>query len=89
MKKISVKELFKQGEQYLEQKVVVEGWVRTNRDQKEFGFLNLNDGSYLENVQVVYDQSISNFEEVKKQFQAMMEKHKIRYNESNASHLAV
>ena len=66
MKKISVKELFKQGEQYLEQEVIVEGWVRTNRDQKEFGFLNLNDGSYLENVQVVYDQSISNFEEVKK-----------------------
>ena len=66
MKQISVKELFKQGEQYLEQEVIVEGWVRTNRDQKEFGFLNLNDGSYLENVQVVYDQSISNFEEVKK-----------------------
>ena len=66
MKKISVKELFKQGEQYIEQEVIVEGWVRTNRDQKEFGFLNLNDGSYLENVQVVYDQSISNFEEVKK-----------------------
>ena len=66
MKKITVKELFKQGEDFLNQEVLVEGWVRTNRDQKEFGFLNLNDGSYLENVQIVYDQTINNFEEVKK-----------------------
>ena len=66
MKKISVKEIFKNGESFINEEVLVEGWVRTNRDQKEFGFLNINDGSYLENVQVVYDQTIENFEEVKK-----------------------
>ncbi len=66
MKKLSVKEIFYEGKDYLEQTVLVEGWVRTNRDQKEFGFLNVNDGSFLENIQVVYDQTLENFEEVKK-----------------------
>ena len=55
MKKISVKEIFKEGQNYIDQNVLVEGWVRTNRDQKEFGFLNINDGSFLDNVQIVYD----------------------------------
>lgn len=66
MEKLSVKRLYKEGIAYLEQHVLMEGWVRTNRDQKEFGFLNVNDGSYLESVQVVYDQTLVNFEEVKK-----------------------
>lgn len=66
MKKLSVKQLFKEGTQYVGQEVLVEGWVRTNRAQKEFGFLNINDGSYLENVQVVYEQNIDNFNDVQK-----------------------
>lgn len=64
--KISIKELFTNGSKYLEQTVVIEGWVRTNRAQKEFGFLNINDGSYLDNAQVVYEQSLVNFSEISK-----------------------
>ena len=49
------------------QEVLVSGWVRTNRDQKEFGFINLNDGTTLEGVQVVYEAcNIENYKEVSK-----------------------
>ena len=64
--KISVKEIFYEGSKYLDQTVLIEGWVRTNRSQKEFGFLNVNDGSFLDNIQVVYDQSLENFDEIGK-----------------------
>lgn len=66
MKKISVKELFRKGKEFLNQKVIIEGWVRSNRDQKEFGFLNVNDGSFLENIQIVYAQDLSNFDDITK-----------------------
>ena len=66
MKKISIKELFNEGSKYIDQQVVIEGWVRTNRAQKEFGFLNVNDGSYLDNAQIVYEQNLSNFNDVSK-----------------------
>lgn len=48
------------------EEVTLEGWIRTNRSQKEFGFINLNDGSSLNNIQVVYDKKLSNFEKVSK-----------------------
>lgn len=66
MKKISIKELFNEGTKYLDQEVLIEGWVRTNRAQKEFGFLNVNDGSYLDNAQIVYEQTLPNFSDVSK-----------------------
>lgn len=66
MEKLSVKDLFNKGTEYLGKTVLMQGWVRTNRAQKEFGFLNVNDGSFLENVQVVYESSLSNFEDVQK-----------------------
>ena len=64
--KISVKEIYRSGSDYIGKQVVVEGWVRANRDQKEFGFLGINDGSFLDNIQVVYDSNLSNFEEISK-----------------------
>ena len=66
MEKLSVKDLFSNGIELLGKTVLMQGWVRTNRAQKEFGFLNVNDGSFLENVQVVYESSLSNFEEIQK-----------------------
>jgi asparaginyl-tRNA synthetase len=44
--------------------VTVSGWVRTRRDSKTFSFLELNDGSCLNNLQVIADQSLSNYNEV-------------------------
>ena len=46
--------------------VLVYAWVRTNRAQAQFGFLNVNDGSCLANLQVVYDSKLANFEEISK-----------------------
>lgn len=63
MRRIKVKELF---ELKQEQEVVIFAWVRTNRAQAQFGFLNVNDGSTVTNLQVVYDQKLANFEEISK-----------------------
>ena len=46
--------------------VTLEGWVRTNRDSGSIGFIELNDGSYFKNVQIVYDPNLLNHDEVSK-----------------------
>lgn len=52
---------------HLENKTVqLSAWVRTNRAQKEFGFLTINDGTTLSTLQVVYESGLSNFEDVQK-----------------------
>ena len=47
-------------------KVSVEGWVRNNRDQKEFGFIDFYDGTTINTLQIVYTKELSNFDEVTK-----------------------
>ena len=49
-----IKQLFREKEQFAGQKVTVGGWVRNNRDSKNFGFLVVNDGTFFEPLQVVY-----------------------------------
>ena len=66
MKRIKVKELFLNKELYSEKEVTICGWVRSNRSQAQFGFLNVNDGSFFEAIQVVYDDKIANFDEISK-----------------------
>lgn len=66
MKRIKVKQLFREKESFHDQEVLICGWVRTNRSQAQFGFLNVNDGSFFENIQVVYDNTLTNFEEISK-----------------------
>ena len=63
MRRVKIKELF---ELKQEQEVLIFAWVRTNRAQAQFGFLNVNDGSTVTNLQVVYDQALENFEEISK-----------------------
>ena len=46
--------------------VELEGWIRSNRDQKDFGFIDFYDGTCFESLQVVYDKGLSNFDEVSK-----------------------
>ena len=62
MELTSVKELYRQTEEYVDRKVSVGGWVRNNRDSKTFGFLVVNDGSFFETLQVVYGEKLSNFD---------------------------
>ena len=63
MKRDKIKLLFDQPE---EKEVYICAWVRTNRAQAQFGFLNVNDGSVVTNLQVVYDQALENFAEISK-----------------------
>ncbi|MGL5914700.1 MAG: OB-fold nucleic acid binding domain-containing protein, partial [Culicoidibacterales bacterium] len=62
----AIRKLYRQTEQFIGQTVQVSGWIRTNRDQKEFGFIMLNDGTFFQGVQVVYTNELANFEEVTK-----------------------
>ena len=67
LKTIAVRQLFRNKEKYAEQEVAINGWIRTNRAQKSFGYLNMNDGSFFENIQVVYsEENLTNFKEIQK-----------------------
>jgi asparaginyl-tRNA synthetase len=46
--------------------VLIKGWVRTRRDSREFSFIEVNDGSSLKNLQVVADEKLPNYEDIKK-----------------------
>ena len=59
-----IKNLFLDMDSYINKEVTVEGWVRTVRDSKTFGFIELNDGSYFKNIQIVFDDSLDNFAEI-------------------------
>lgn len=64
MNKLVIKDLFKNTEAYENKEVMLEGWVRTVRDSKTFGFIELNDGSFFKNVQVVFTDKLSNFADI-------------------------
>ena len=66
MELITVRELFKNTEKYVDQEIEIGGWVRNKRPSKQFGFIVLNDGTYFTPVQVVYNDSIPNFQEISK-----------------------
>lgn len=61
-----LKDLFLDYEKMAGQSVEVSGWVRTLRDSKIFGFIELNDGTTFKNIQIVFDQELPNFAEVVK-----------------------
>ena len=64
MDRLEIKKLF---EEQKEGKVTVCGWIRNIRDSKSLGFIELNDGSYFKNLQVVFeDEKIDNFKEIAK-----------------------
>ncbi|MEG0128499.1 MAG: asparagine--tRNA ligase [Clostridium sp.] len=61
-----VRSLYRETESYIGKEVKISGWVRTVRDSKSFGFIEVNDGSFFKNVQVVIDDSLENFKEATK-----------------------
>ena len=63
---ITVRELYRDREQFIGKKVQVGGWVRSVRDSKTFGFIVLSDGTYFETLQIVYSDKLENFAEVSK-----------------------
>ena len=64
MCKTTVRNLYRNEKEFLGKEIEVSGWVRKLRDQKNFGFIELNDGSFFKGMQVVYDTSLENFEEI-------------------------
>ena len=66
MERTEIKKLNQSHKELEGKEVLVCGWVRSIRDTKSFGFIELNDGSYFKNLQVVYDDSLDNFAEINK-----------------------
>lgn len=64
MEKLVIKDLFKTPEDFYSKDITISGWIRTVRDSKTLGFLELNDGSFLKNIQIVFDNNLSNFDEI-------------------------
>lgn len=64
IKLTEIRELYRNTDKYAGQEISVGGWVRNNRDSKNFGFIVLNDGTFFEPLQVVYGDKIANFAEV-------------------------
>ena len=51
MKTITVKDLYKNTSKFTNNEITIEGWVKTVRDSKNFGFIELNDGTFFKNIQ--------------------------------------
>ena len=61
---VLVKSLYRNTSEYSDKKVKISGWIRTLRASNAFGFIEVNDGSFFKNVQVVFDSAkISNYKE--------------------------
>lgn len=63
---MDIRELFKRYKELDGKTVEVQAWIKNLRAQKEFGFIEINDGSFFSSVQVVYDNTLENFERVSK-----------------------
>lgn len=66
MELTSIKDLYRNREQYLNQEITIGGWLRSKRDSKTFGFLVINDGTFFEPLQVVYSDTLKNFTDITK-----------------------
>ena len=64
MELTDIRELHREKDVYIGKEITVGGWVRNNRDSKNFGFLVINDGTFFEPLQVVYGDGLENFQEI-------------------------
>ena len=60
------RELIKNPKEYLGKTVVLKGWIRNHRKQKEFGFIEFSDGMSFQHIQIVYENKLKDFEEIQK-----------------------
>lgn len=64
---ILIKQIFRETDNFIGKEITVSGWIRTIRDSKTFGFIELNDGTFFKNIQVVFEEgTIDNFKEISK-----------------------
>ncbi|WP_313757245.1 asparagine--tRNA ligase [Tissierella sp.] len=64
--KTTIRNIYKDTDKYLNQEIQLEGWIRTSRSSKIFGFIELNDGTFFKNIQIVYEEGLENFKEIEK-----------------------
>ena len=65
-KSILVRSLYRNTSDFLSKEVTISGWIRTLRASNAFGFIEVNDGSFFKNVQVVFENKLDNFKEISK-----------------------
>ena len=63
---MNTKKLYQEYETLIGKEITMEGWIKNHRKQKEFGFIDFMDGTNFKSVQIVYDNKLSNFEEIQK-----------------------
>lgn len=61
---IDMKDLY--NKDFIDKEVELQGWVRNHRKQKEFGFIDFNDGTYFKSIQVVYENKLKDFDKIQK-----------------------
>ena len=64
MKDITVKKLYNNTNDFKDKSITIEGWIRNNRNSKNFGFIELNDGTFFKSVQIVYNDNLNNFQDL-------------------------
>ncbi len=66
MNLVTVREIYRSREAYLDKEIQIGGWVRSVRGSKAFGFVVVSDGSYFETLQIVYHDTLENFSDISK-----------------------
>lgn len=66
MELTNIREIFRNKDKFADKEVTIGGWVRSNRNSKNFGFIVVNDGTFFEPIQVVYGNGLDNYDEVGK-----------------------
>lgn len=67
MKRTEIKSVFENIGSFDGKEVTVAGWIRTIRDSKKFGFIEINDGTYFKNTQIVFEDGVvDNYKEIAK-----------------------
>jgi len=64
--KLDIKELHEKYKELLNEEVIIEGWIKNHRRQKDFGFIDFTDGTCFKSIQVVYTNELSSFDEISK-----------------------
>ena len=66
MELVNIRDIFRDRQKYENTQVTIGGWVRSNRNSKNFGFIVVNDGTFFEPIQVVYSNGLENYDEIGK-----------------------
>ena len=63
---MDIKDLLERASEFLDKEIVVEGWIKNHRKQKEFGFIDFSDGTCFKHLQLVYNNELKDFDEIQK-----------------------